>query len=81
MEDAVGAPAVRGRPVTVGPDTPVREAMQIMLGATSGGAVVGAGGDLLGIFSDARLLTKVAGLHEPYAELPVRQFMTPNPRR
>ena len=27
----------------------------------------------------ADLLTKVCGLHDPYADLPVHRFMTPNP--
>ena len=36
-------------------------------------------GRLVGIFSERDLLTKVAGIHDPYAELPVRQFMTPKP--
>jgi CBS domain-containing protein len=33
----------------------------------------------MGVFSERDLLTKVAGLHEHYAELPVAQFMTSNP--
>ena len=79
MEDPVGVLQPR-RPVTVWPDTPVREAIRIMLGRDLGALlVVDSGGELLGIFSERDLLTKVAGMHEPYAELPVREFMTPNP--
>ena len=36
-------------------------------------------GELVGIFSERDLLAKVAGLHDPYAHLPVCQFMTPDP--
>ena len=79
MEDAVAVLQPR-QPVTVRPDTTVREAIQIMLGRDLGALlVVGPDGGLLGIFSERDLLTKVAGMHEPYAELPVREFMTPNP--
>jgi CBS domain-containing protein len=41
--------------------------------------VVDKEGMILGIFSERDLLTKVAGLHDRFAELPVGQFMTPNP--
>jgi CBS domain-containing protein len=79
MEDAVSLLQPR-TPVTVGPDATIREAVQTMLARDIGAVlVVGDGGKLLGVFSERDLLTKVAGTHENYAELPVRQFMTPNP--
>src|SRR5205807_4299513 len=41
--------------------------------------IVDKDGKLLGIFSERDLLTKVAGLHDSYEELPVAQFMTRDP--
>lgn len=68
------------RPVTVAPAATIAEAMRVMLQRNLGALlVVGADGTLLGIFSERDLLTKVAGLHDAYAELPVSQFMTPKP--
>jgi CBS domain-containing protein len=36
-------------------------------------------GKLVGILSERDLLTKVAGLHDAYAQLSASDFMTPNP--
>jgi CBS domain-containing protein len=67
-------------PVTVAAETTVREAIQILLARDIGALmVVGPDGKLLGIFSERDLLTKVAGTHADYHQLPVRQFMTPKP--
>jgi CBS domain-containing protein len=67
-------------PVTIRPTATVQEAMKAMLDHDLGALmVVDSEGKLLGIFSERDLLKKVAGLYEGYAELPVAQFMTPNP--
>jgi CBS domain-containing protein len=79
MEDRVRVLCPR-EPVTVGPTTTVREAIRVMLDHNLGSLlVVDREGNLLGIFSERDLLTKVAGLHESYGELPVAQFMTASP--
>ena len=79
MEDPVSLLQPK-KPITVGPNVTVRETIQIMLDRDIGALlVVGADGKLLGIVSERDLLTKVAGIHEPFAELPVKQFMTPDP--
>jgi CBS domain-containing protein len=79
MEDPVSLLQPRP-PVTVRPDTPVGAVIQLMLSRDIGALmVVDDAGKLLGIFSERDLLTKVAGIHEDYARLPVRQFMTPKP--
>lgn len=79
MEDPVSVLRPK-KPITVLPATTVQEAIQCMLKHNIGALlVVDEGGKLLGIFSERDLLTKVAGLHDPYADLPVRQFMTPKP--
>ena len=79
MEDPVSALQPR-TPVTVRPTATIGEAIQTMLGEDLGALlVVDSEGKLLGIFSERDLLTKVAGLHDAYAELPVGQFMTANP--
>lgn len=79
MEDEVSL--LRPKPpVTIRPDTAIRTAISIMLQHDIGALlVVDSQGKLLGIFSERDLLTKVAGLHEPYADLPVGSFMTPTP--
>jgi CBS domain-containing protein len=78
MEDPIRALNPR-QPVTIGAAATIREAIQLMLGKDLGALlVVGADGKLLGILSERDLLTKVAGLPN-YDQLPVRQFMTPDP--
>src|SRR5947209_13221164 len=67
-------------PTTVSPDTPLRDAIGRMLQENTGAVlVVDTAGRLVGILSERDLLRKVAGVHEPYAELPVSQFMTARP--
>jgi len=79
MEDTVSVLQPK-KPITVRPATTVRQAMELMLDHDIGALLVaGDDGKLLGIFSERDLLTKVAGLHEGYAEQPVQQFMTRNP--
>jgi CBS domain-containing protein len=79
MEDPVSLLRPR-EPVVVLPTATVREAIQRMLARDIGSLlVVGPDGKLLGIFSERDLLTKVAGIAEPYADKPVRDFMTPHP--
>jgi CBS domain-containing protein len=79
MEDPVSVLHPK-KPITVRPTATVRETIDIMLDQDIGALLVaGEDGKLAGIFSERDLLTKVAGLHDPYADLPVQQFMTPNP--
>jgi CBS domain-containing protein len=79
MEDPVSVLQPK-QPKTVPPTATVRQTMQMMLDCDIGALlVVGRDGRLLGIFSERDLLTKVAGLHDSYAELPIHQFMTANP--
>jgi CBS domain-containing protein len=67
-------------PPAVSPETTIRAAVGLMLDSNVGAlVVVDAGGRLLGILSERDLLKKVAGIHEPYADLPVGPFMTPRP--
>ena len=79
MEDPVSVLQPK-KPITVRPSGTVRETINIMLDSDVGALlVVEDDGKLLGIFSERDLLTKVVGVQQPYAELPVKQFMTPNP--
>ena len=67
-------------PSTVSPHTPLRDAIALMLSGNIGAVlVVDDSGRLLGILSERDLLKKVAGIHEPYADLPVSRFMTARP--
>ena len=76
IEDPVSALQPR-RPVTVLPTATVRQAIQTMLDRNIGAVLVVDGQDrVLGIFSERDLLTKVAGLRDDYAELPVAELMT-----
>src|SRR5262249_14149491 len=79
MEDRVRVLRPK-KPVTVQATATVRQAIQTMLARDIGALlVVGAGGKLVGIFSERDLLTKVAGIHDGYADRPVRDFMTADP--
>jgi CBS domain-containing protein len=79
MEEPVSVLQPR-EPITVRPETTVRDTIRIMLECDIGALLVVDEHDkLLGIFSERDLLTRVAGLHDPYADLPIKQFMTPNP--
>jgi len=79
MEDPVGI-LCRHKPIVIDPTASVHHAIQAML-ATEVGAllVVGPAGELLGILSERDLLTKVAGHHTTFDQLPVQDFMTPSP--
>jgi CBS domain-containing protein len=79
MEDRVSA--LRPKPpVTVAPATTLQEAIRVMLAHNLGAVlVVDGGGKLAGILSERDLLTKVAPLPDPYAELHVEDFMTADP--
>jgi signal-transduction protein with cAMP-binding, CBS, and nucleotidyltransferase domain len=78
MEETVGSLKPRAA-VTLPATALVGEAVQKMLACDIGAVLIVADdGQLLGIFSERDLLTKVAD--DPnYATKPVHQFMTPNP--
>jgi CBS domain-containing protein len=79
MEDQVSVLNVQ-KPITLRPTATIGEAIQVMLTHNLGAIlIVDQEGKLLGIFSERDLLSKVAGLHDRYAELPVAQFMTGHP--
>jgi CBS domain-containing protein len=79
MEEPVEALCPR-EPITLGPTATIQEAIQTMLTHDIGALIVtDKDGRLMGIFSERDLLAKVAGLQPNYAELPIAQFMTPNP--
>jgi signal-transduction protein with cAMP-binding, CBS, and nucleotidyltransferase domain len=67
-------------PLRVHPGTSVQEAIKQLLDHNVGALlVVDQAGKLLGIFSERDLLTKIAGIHESYADLKVGDFMTASP--
>ena len=79
MEDHVSALNIQ--PVTtILPTTTVCQAIAAMLDRDVGALlVVDDEGKLIGILSERDLLKKVAGIHVLYADMPVRNFMTPKP--
>jgi CBS domain-containing protein len=79
MEDPIEALRPRA-PITLSPTATVGDAIGAMLAHNVGSLlVVDRDGKLLGVFSERDLLIKVIGLHEPYSQLPVAQFMTAQP--
>jgi CBS domain-containing protein len=79
MEDAVGVLHPK-KPIAIRPTTPLQSALQAMLAAEVGALLVtDDDGKVVGILSERDLLTKVAGLHEPFGHLPTGDFMTPKP--
>ena len=79
MEDPVSVLQPH-KPITVPLTATVRETIQVMLSHDIGALlVVDASGRLRGIFSERDLLTRVAGIYEDYAELPILNLMTPDP--
>lgn len=76
MGDPVGSIGPRA-PITLPPEATVGQAMRVMLDQDIGAVLVVDGhGELLGIFSERDLLTKVAGLVEDYSARPVSELMT-----
>ena len=79
MEDRVGALHPRN-PITIRPATSLHSAIQAMLACDIGTLLVtDEAGKLVGILSERDLLSKVVGLREDYAQLPVGDIMTANP--
>lgn len=79
MEDPVQALQPK-EPVTIRPTATVREAVERMLKENLGALlVVDERQQLVGIFSERDLLTKVAGLYSSYDAVLVRDVMTPKP--
>lgn len=67
------------KPATILPTSTVRDAIKTMLDGNIGAMlVVDKSEQLVGVFSERDLLTKVAGI-ENYGDKPVSDFMTPNP--
>ena len=79
MEDRVSALRPHS-PITVTPATTIQQAIQVMLKHNLGSLlVVDEQGKLVGILSERDLLKKIAPLPEPYTDLQVEDYMTPNP--
>jgi CBS domain-containing protein len=79
MEDPVHALKPRN-PVTILPDAPIQTAIDLLLRENVGAVlVVDESGKLAGILSERDLLTKAAERADSFANLLVRDIMTPNP--
>lgn len=79
MEDLVRA-LKPSDPVTLPANASVARALQLMLASNIGAVlVVDDKGDLLGIFSERDLLTRIADMPANVSVLPISQFMTRNP--
>lgn len=79
MEDLVGALKPR-KAVFVCLKATIGQALDIMLQSNLGALlVVDADGQLAGIFSERDLLTRVAGVHASWQNLPIGEVMTRNP--
>jgi CBS domain-containing protein len=79
MEDPVRALKPH-QPFAIGPMTPARDAVQLMLDKDVGALlIVDETGNLTGIFSERDLLKRVALDYDRLKDAPVRDFMTPKP--
>lgn len=79
MEDSVNLLRPK-KAISIKPGATLGQAIQIMLDHNIGALLVMGDADkLVGIFSERDLLKKVAGVCDPFIDLPVRDFMTPNP--
>lgn len=77
MEDTVSTLQPR-KAVSLPPTATVGEAIHLMLACDIGAVLIVAGGELVGIFSERDLLTRVADTAD-YVSQPVSQFMTRSP--
>jgi len=68
------------KPVTVSPDTPVSQVLQVLVENRIGCVIVTDAGRTVGIFSERDALLKVNTACGELADQPVSQFMTPNPQ-
>ena len=67
-------------PLVVGPDTPAREAIEVLKEKRAGCVlVVDDDGYLLGIFTERDVLQKLVRAGKSGPDRPVAEFMTPNP--
>ena len=66
-------------PITVAPETRVRDVIEMLVGRSIGCVLVADGDKLLGIFSERDALTRLGTDGADLGELPIGQFMTPNP--
>src|SRR4051812_2144231 len=79
LEDRVGDLHER-TPITVPADATLGQAVKVMLETGVGAVLVtDPDGRVVGVFPERDLVRKVAGQHEPFADLPVARFMTPKP--
>ena len=79
MEDHVHSLPLKPA-VTLAPETPVREAIRVMLERNVGAVlVVDEEGKLAGIFGERDLLKRVAGLADGFMDQPIGPLMTPRP--
>ncbi len=67
------------KPITVTPDTPVRQAVQMMVRQRLGCVPVVEGDRLVGIFSERDVLLRIGPEMVTQGDRPVRDFMTPDP--
>ena len=67
------------KPITVTPDTPVREAVQMMVRQRLGCVPVVEADRLVGIFSERDVLLRIGPEMASQGDRPVRDFMTPDP--
>jgi len=83
LEKAIAEDTVRSMTLTpmrtVSPDTPVQDALKLMVEKDIACILVTDGPKLMGIFSERDVLTKLADHFEQVRHQPIRQFMTTEP--
>lgn len=66
-------------PAVVVPDCPVQDALSLMTARRIGSVLVVSDGRLAGIFTERDLLKKVTSAVPPWRDIPVSEWMTPDP--
>ncbi|MDX9754924.1 MAG: CBS domain-containing protein [bacterium] len=65
--------------IRVLPDTPIKTAMELMIKHKIGAVLVVDENQLIGIFTERDVVTKIANQFTDLANQPISDFMTPNP--
>ena len=67
-------------PITVAPDAPLRDVLNLLVEKGIGCALVVENDELVGIFTERDALTRVGTEATELGDCPISQFMTPRPR-
>lgn len=67
-------------PIVVAPDMPVADVLKLLIAKHIGCVFVVDHGEIVGVFSERDALLRIGANASEHADVPISQFMTPNPR-